>query len=478
MTETPTLEAERPAMGGIAALGRRLLGRADDWNLRRPTITPPRPGLHWVGPLLLIASFLVPWVAFDGARGEDGNVAFGLWVGATSIVLMAWSFVLALRPRSLEPLFGGLDSMYRAHRWAGSLAVVAVFLHTSAEPEIEGGILGASQSVAGSAEDFAGTGETLLYILVGLSLLRWIPYRWWRLSHKLLGVPFAFACWHFYTAEKPYENDSGWGMYFNLFMLAGLTAYVGRVIIRDVLRPGRPYKISEVRRHRTTTELELVPEGRALRYRAGQFAVLKIQRPGLREPHVFTIASAPSSGVLRFYIRDLGDWTARIQDADLKGAAVIVEGPYGEFAPHHPPLRSVWIAGGVGITPFLAAIDDSGDASADSEPPVLFYCVRRREDATAIEFLETAASNGLVDLRMVVSSEGSRFGEDTLVEHFGPGGLRDAHVAVCGPAGLVSNAVRSARSAGASSIEREGFDIRAGFGPDLSKDIDRLTRRG
>jgi len=187
---------------------RDVLGRPSDWHLRRPRLVPPTPGVHWIGLLLMIASIAVSWLAFDGAVGEDGSVAFGLFIGAASIVLMAWSFILAVRIRLLEPLFGGLDSMYRVHRWAGTLAVIAMYLHTQNEPDIENGIRGASKSVANTAEGLAGTGQTMLYVLVGLSLLRWMPYRWWRWTHKLLGIPFVFASWHFFTAEKPYENSS------------------------------------------------------------------------------------------------------------------------------------------------------------------------------------------------------------------------------------------------------------------------------
>ncbi len=140
---------------------RQLLGRPSDWHLRRPHLVVPNPGIHWIGPLLLVASVAVSWLAFDGALGEDGSVAFGLFIGAASIVLMAWSFVLAVRIRLLEPIFGGLDSMYRVHRWAGTLAVIAMYLHTLNEPDIENGIRGASKSVANTAESLAGTGQTM-----------------------------------------------------------------------------------------------------------------------------------------------------------------------------------------------------------------------------------------------------------------------------------------------------------------------------
>lgn len=466
---TPTLTDARD-------LGRTALGRPGDWNLRRPTVRLPRPGRHWLGPFAIAASVLVSWPAFAGAIGEEGgNVQYGLWVGAASILLMAWSFVLALRPRTLEPLFGGLDRMYRAHRWAGTLAIGAMFLHTQAEPEVEGGIRGASRSIADQAQDLAGVGEIMLYVLVAISLLRWFPYRYWRWTHKLLGVPFAFASWHFYTAEKTYENGSAWGWWFGGFMIAGLLAYVLRVVGRDMLWPGARHRVTGIDRQGSTTELRLAPVNRPLGQRAGQFAVLKVQASGLREPHVFTVASGPAEPELRFFIRDLGDWSRRIQTADLIGTEVVVEGPYGEFEPlPHDDRPTLWVAGGVGITPFLAATATLPPASPERRP-LLVYCVRDRADATALAVLETAADQGRLDLEVFASGEGRRFTGDTLRELRSD--LGDAHVAVCGPSGLVSSAVDAARSLGATDIETELFDIRGGFGPDLSETVEELLGR-
>ncbi len=455
---------------------RSALGRPADWNLRRPALGRPRPGIHWSGPATILTSLAVSWFAFKDATG-DGNVAFGLFIGAVSILLMAWSFVLALRLQWLERFFGGLDSMYRVHRWAGVLAIIAMYLHTSIEPEIEGGFRGASRSIAKAAEDLAETGQTMLYILVGISLLRWLPYRWWRWTHKLLGVPFAFASWHFFTAMKPYENNSPWGWYFATFMVGGLAAYVWRVVVRDMLMRGSDYEVSAMETTGTTTALSLKPKGKPLRHEAGQFAVLKIEAPGLREPHIFTIASSPEDPHLKFFIRDLGDWTARLQGTDITGTRVRVEGPYGEFAPTRAvDGPTVWIAGGVGITPFLSAI--AGLRQPDTRNrPTLFYCVRSEQEATALAELRLAEASGLIDLEICSSSDQRRFTADLLNERYGPQGLQQAHVAVCGPAGLISTATSAAHALGARRVEHEDFDIRQGFGPDLSKRIDQLTQR-
>lgn len=456
---------------------RRLIGRPRDWRLERPTAPiPPSPGLHWTGPTIAVASMILGWFAFKDARGDESNVGFALFIGSVSILLMAWSNILATRLSPLEGLFGGLDRMYKWHRWFGALAVGAMWLHTQTIDDVKG-IRGASRAVAEAAEDLAGTATNLLYALVGISILRWIPTRWWRLTHKLLVVPYAFACWHFYTATKPYANDSAWGRWFLAFMIAGLVAWAYRVVWRDVVRRGRIHRVRTVEPSGDTLTLELEPLGRPLHYEVGQFAFLKFSMRGLAEPHPFTIASSPDEPVLRFMIRNLGDWTERLGDKIRPGMRVVVEGPYGRLhpLPSRPVDNVVWVAGGVGITPFVGAATSRD--RADGPTPHLFYCVKSRDDAPGLAALETAEHEGRIILHLHASNDGSRLRADDLVRTFGSGGLRGAHVVMCGPTSLVKSMRGVIRELGARHIHVEGFDIRSGLGPDLSRDIDKLLRR-
>lgn len=457
----------------VAAGIKAMLGTPSDWLPQRPTRVTRRVGMHLLGPTMILISLVPLVLAVDGA----GSSSFGFVVGLASIVLMAWSFVLSVRVRILEPFFGGLDRAYIAHRWCGVLAIGAMYLHTSFEPEGAGGVPGARASVAEMAEELAGTGQTMLYILVGLSVLRWMPYRWWRWSHKLLGLPFLMAGWHTWTATKPFANGSAWCSYIATVIVIGIVSWIVRVIGRDVLFPGRRYRVAGAVRSGSTTELTLTPVGRPIRFTAGQFAVLKLSVPGMREPHIFTIASDPGDRDLRFCIRDLGDWTARLQEQDLLGADVAVEGPYGRLSPlprrgitHETP--AIWVAGGVGVTPFLAAAS-SVDPMPSGHRPVLLYCVRSADGATGIAELRRAQSEGRIDLVVISSAEGQRFSVEQLARL---GDLRKAHIAACGPQGLISEVVTAARACGAAQVDSESFDIRAGLGPDLSRELDSLGR--
>ncbi len=476
VTETPpspsavSQRANRPAR-----LVSKLIGTRQDWRLYRPAAPRLKPQRSWIGAIAVAMSVLVGWFAFTGAAGEDGNVTLGLFVGAASIQLMAWSFLLAIRIKWLEPLFGGLDSMYRLHRWCGSLAVAAMFLHTRIEPEVKNGVRGASRDLKNFAEDLAGLGETAIYVLVGISLLRLIPYRFWRLTHKLLGIPFLFACAHFFTATKPYANGSPWGLWFGLFMAGGTLAYFWRVVVNDMIRRGARYKIVSSRRVGNNTELRVEPTTRRrVTHRVGQFAVLRILRRGLSEPHPFTIASHPDDDHLLFIIRDLGDWTDKIGSLDLVGDLVEIEGPFGRFEPFGEAGQPhVWIAGGVGITPFLSAVPTA--ARPNAVVPHVFYAVKSRVDAPGLDRLEQAHADGRIQLQVFDSAAGQRLTTDAVSQAVGPEGLAGAHVALCGPAGLVRTHRQAAANGGARSIEVEDFDFRQGFGPELSREIEALA---
>lgn len=444
---------------------RRVLGRRHDWRLKVPNVRILRPHLGWVGPLLVLVTTVFAMIASTGGSGPGGNgSASGLTIGAASLTLMAWSFVLAVRIPLIEPIFGGLDSAYRVHRWAGALSIPAMLFHAGSA-EVRRGYVEISRWASDFGLTLAGVATVSAVVLLVLSILRWMPYRWWRLTHKLFGVVYVLAVWHVYTVEKPYQNWSASGIYLNAVMAAGLVAFLYRVVVRDMFRRGLRYRVVSATRVGTAIDLRLEPVGRPLQYHAGQFAVIKFQRRGLSEPHVFTVAEPPGSGQLRFFIRRLGDWTSKLYDAPLEGAEVLVEGPYGTFEATRDDAPTVWVAGGVGITPFLS--NSTVLPTGSQNPPVLFYCVRTREDAMGIELLDQAHRDGRIELRILASADGQRFTKSTLTERFGPKGLRGGHVALCGPKSLIITAEKAGRKLGARTVETEDFDFRQGFGPDL-----------
>jgi predicted ferric reductase len=463
-----------PQFTVVSQVLKTLMGTRSDWRLSRPSRpTIPLLGSHWVGPVLAIASIGVGWFAFAHARG-DGAVGFALFIGSVSILMMAWSNLLATRIVPLEQLFGGLDRMYRWHRWFGALSVGAMWLHIQMVDDVKG-IRGASRDIADAAEDLAETGSNILYVLVAVSFLRWLPTRWWRVSHKFLVLPYAFSSWHFYTSTKPYANASVWGTWFTGFMILGLVGWAYRVVWRDVIRRGRHYRVSKIVDAGHTVEIELEPIGAPMRYNIGQFAFLKFGVRGMSEPHPFTIASSPEESELRFFVKNLGDWTDVLPHRIQVGSRVQVEGPYGALPlfPNHSSSDIVWIAGGVGVTPFLGAA--CSRMPDDGPVPHLFYCVRSIQDASGLAQLQQAAQEGRIVLHVHASSQGHRLRSQDIANVMSPDGYSTAHVVMCGPDGLVKSMRTALRTLGVRHIHVEGFDIRTGIGPDLSRTINNLV---
>lgn len=101
------------------------------------------------------------------------------------------------------------------------------------------------------------------------------------------------------------------------------------------------------------------------RYKPGQFLHLALDRydPSGHWPQsrAFTIArGATDPGRLRLTIAAKGEFTRRILNELTPGRQVWMKAPYGEFLVDAPPQReTVLMAGGTGVTPFIAFLEDA-----------------------------------------------------------------------------------------------------------------------
>ena len=57
---------------------------------------------------------------------------------------------------------------------------------------------------------------------------------------------------------------------------------------------------------------------------------------------------------LRVTVKALGDYTSRLPELIEPGMPAVIGGPHGRFDHRKGTDRQVWIAGGVGVAPFLS----------------------------------------------------------------------------------------------------------------------------
>lgn len=127
-------------------------------------------------------------------------------------------------------------------------------------------------------------------------------------------------------------------------------------------------------------------------FKAGQTADLTLVNPPETDSEgntrTFSIASAPSENELMFATR-LRDTAFKRSLRNMKpGTKIKVDGPMGSFNLHKSASKpAVFLAGGIGITPFLSIIREAA-RQKNPHQIYLFYSNRRPEDAAFMDELQ------------------------------------------------------------------------------------------
>jgi predicted ferric reductase len=435
-------------------------------------------------PLLagLIALMTLTWAWPAGSAG-GGSPA---WVarqealylsGLLSIGLMSLSMFLAARPVWVERPLGGLDRMYRTHKWAGILAVSFAALHWLIEMSDDilkvlvgregriakikdGGLL---ESLRHLAEDMGEWAIYAVLAMLALTLWRRFPYRPWRVLHQAMPLIYLMLVFHaLLLAPVAYwTQPAGWllalllvgGVYGSVVSLAGR---IGRA--RQV--PGSIIAVEQIAADVLAVTCQLDPGWRG--HRPGQFAFVTFD-PG-EGAHPYTLAGADQGDLrVRCEIKALGDYTGQLADRLRIGQGVTLEGPYGRFdyARHNPKARQFWVAGGIGITPFLAWLEALRATSGPTPRADLHYCTRDRDNDPYVSRLESLClSLPGIRLRVHGSRQGETLNSTTLLAGLAPASMGE--VWFCGPQGLATSLQQGVSVAGRKRLvfHQEAFALR------------------
>lgn len=195
-------------------------------------------------------------------------------------------------------------------------------------------------------------------------------------------------------------------------------------------------------------------------YKSGQFAFIEIQGKEWNEPHPFTISSHPGDDKLRFTMKVLGDWTRKVREELEAGGQIKVRGPYGRFDTRNGGKKQIWLAGGIGLTPFLSSIRDM--EPDDDRQIHLVYAAREKNDAIYLEELKTRAEAlGNVTLVPLFSEEGNYARVDMMKQKL-PDNLSTYDFFMCGPKPMIENIIADLKAEGIKKnrIHTEAFEFR------------------
>jgi predicted ferric reductase len=393
-----------------------------------------------IGNLAIIALVIlniIVWLVFPPVN--DGRPNFlrqyaGEIIGSNNIILMACSLFLSTRPKWAEKYFGGLDKMYMTHRRTGTAAFLLIFAHVLTVPiTTTGWRLGNYLAVIA----FTGIVTIVLITLAPripfLNRLTSGDYNDWKKLKRWIGIFFILAFIHALTIGNPLHALIAI-TWVQIFFIIGTVSYLYTEIFGGIFKKFLPYKVETVRHpNNSSTEVTLRARKEAIKkHRAGQFLFVHFPRDKtLNESHPFTISSAPSEDVLRLTIKASGNFTRDLFTKLKEGTDAIIEGAYGMFNYKTGGPKQIWIAGGIGLTPFLSFIRDmDGNLAHDVD---LYYTVRHPEEAIFVDELQAAAAkNPRLNVHIRYSAkEGSLTIED-IVKNAG-GDVKDHHVYICGP---------------------------------------------
>ncbi|MGZ6640914.1 MAG: ferredoxin reductase family protein [Solirubrobacteraceae bacterium] len=411
------------------------------------------------------AAIVALWLRAGGIT-EIGNTAdaltsLGRICGLLGAYLVLVQVLLLGRIGIIERV-AGFDRLAMWHGRNGKIALLALIAHAALISV--GYALGDHTSVPDEVRrlirGYPGviTAVAALALLIGVvvtSLVivrRALRYETWYFVHLYSYLAIALAFSHQIANGSEFVGDPAARTYWTALYVATLVALL-------VFRFG----VAGVRSARHRLHVERVIEeapgvvsveigGRRLddlRARPGQFFCWRfLTRDRWWESHPFSLSAAPDGRRLRITVKDLGDYTAALRGM-RPGTRVLAEGPYGAFttAARRRP-RVALIAGGIGITPIRAMLEEM-----PGEPGDIAVVYRAVHDVVVVlrdELDELAGRRG-AHLHYVIGDHrdpaaAGLLSPSHLRELVPDIALRDVYV--CGPPAMTEATRASLRGAG------------------------------
>ena len=384
--------------------------------------------------------------------------ATGVLLGWTGAGLLLFSLLLMVREVRLASSLGGLERITAWHHRAGMAAYVLLLAHPltlaaagwAESPEL------AWQVISPLSENWpvwlGWVGLILLMLGLATTFMSRLAYGAWRWLHSLLGLGALIGFVHILQL-----GISAGGL---LALATAMLLLLWRLLRVDLGAAAKPYIVTSVRSvAQSMVEVTLKPLGVPIDAAPGQFALTAFFRgpryQGCGEFHPFTISGIGDGHELRIGVKALGDCTRRMQRLEPDVAAR-VHGPFGEFLKDVPSRPLLWVAGGIGITPFIGFLRQQ----AVETPTTLIYLYRGEPDAAYLDELASLAKDSPGLALQAVAAGTDMPDMNRLLPEFAA--LANHECYVCGPPGLIA-AVSQAlleRSIPNERIHFEHFDFR------------------
>jgi predicted ferric reductase len=419
-----------------------LLAVAADTPMSRLT------GLGWplIIILCLIPTFIllldIPITARFGTL-PLALLTLGDMTGIIGLGMYVANLVLATRWQIIETMFGGLNRVFIAHAVLGSLALMMLLVHPifSAFSYYPYGLKTVAHffvpQVAYIGSAFGILALIIIIVLVFISLFLKLGYNIWLKTHKYLGIAYLLIGLHVVLTPNKITADPIILAYLWLLLIIGGISYLYRTLLPNIFVRRYLYTIKDAQpKGIGTVEVTLAPVDKAISFKAGQFVFIAFDNDALStEWHPFSVTSAETSADLKIDLKSLGGYTETMTRLlpRMVGMTVHVEGAYGRFSYQNVNnVNQIWVAGGIGITPFLSMAQALGTGPYNID---LYYSVKTQSELIDLEVLAARQSSKPGQIFRVfpfITDTYNTFLSAKIIAH-NSGNLEDRDVLLCGP---------------------------------------------
>ena len=424
-----------------------------------------------LGPILLVAiavGYLVLWLVARPPH-QPTTRYMGEFFGAEAVLLLSMSLVLVTLLTPIEHAFGGLDHVGIWHRRvavAGVLLLVPHLALVTSPPSQYTTTVGKGLGILA----FLGLVFLALWALApSLRAIRWsrfvrhlagISHERWVTGHRLTGLFVAAAVAHAAIVDPVLHDSTLLRVTFLIIGSVGLAAYAYRELFARFVVPQYDYTVIDTERpNDTTLTVRLEPTRQQVSFVPGQFIFLSLGGPFGWQRHAFSVASAPSERILEVSIRSAGDFTRELHEELRSGTPAKATGPFGGFDYHLGGREQIWIAGGIGVTPFMSWIR-SMDGSFDCNV-AFYYSVAQEADALYLDEVHRAhEAHPTFDPHVVYANRDGLLTADKAMAGTSRGA--DVWVYMCGPPAMMTSLSEGFHKLGipTNHIRWEQFNIR------------------